>query len=624
MSNAEAQRGGMAGALLLLVALLPSTSTGYLACTPPSPSDIDICQPSGPIGAKAPGSSFTLRTSPTTSAFATNCSLSFQGQDSAYFKVTFKSLRLSPVNYFTMSQLGPSGVELLLAAAAGPSLPPAVTTYCNRTLTVGYFTRVEDPHDPVLCDGVVATVTVVAARGCGVKDSAAAAAGQLEKACSLAASCGACASVPGCVWCDDKPALTGSCMYTGLAMTPALNEGLQLPPPQGVCANTSVFVEPSACRDPAEAALWAAKDRALKEAAALGGLAASCGPAALAAARELGAVVAAAAPAEFRVVRLNGAVVIGLYHVASILFLLVIRVKRTIALQQGKPVAQSVEYVCVLLCVVKLLEFYCLVLAQSLIVGDLPVAYLDGTDALLNALAAYAGDAQYAVLAFLAFMCSLAPKGSKHGPCLVVMLAAPACAMGLAVGVIQHFYRVSPLLGASPSLAAGLPQLAMQVCTVPTSALAPSGAFVKFDMPVFAPTMYVVNAFLFLLTIVMMLTAHCMGIAAEDLESTTPIHFRPPLVRSVGATMGMLSHTVEVAAVLVARCSATVTTATNIFDAVYTYPSFFQLIGVFVVLAGSVWQVRLDSRITPGAVKEGLKIRNEEQPAETGGVNVKI
>lgn len=577
--------------LLLHLAAAPPPVGGYLACAPPGTSDLDLCALNGQVvgGGATAGQVFTFRTSPTTAAFPTNCSLRFQGQDNFYFLVRFTSLRVAPVNYLALSQFGSTGADTLLAAAAGPSLPPEVSTYCNRTLTVSYFTRALDPHDPVLCDGAVGTVTAVLAKGCGVMGSAAAAAGQGAKACSAAASCGACATVPGCAWCDSVPPLTGSCMYTGVAFSANLSIAKALPLPQGVCANTSVFVEPGVCPDPAERVAWAEKERALQEAAVLGGLASKCGPLALAQARELAALVAAAPPAEFRVVRLNGAVIIGLYHVASILFLLVIRLKRTLALQQGKPVPQAIEFVCVALCLVKLLEFYCLVLAQSLRVGDLPVNVLDNSGPLLDALAAYAGDAQYVVLALLGFACSLSPKGSKHGPCLVALLLAPAVVMGAIVGAVQHMYRVSPLLGGAPSLANGLPQMAMQVCSVATSGPSPSGAQVPFDMPVFAPTLYVVNGFLFLLTITMMLTAHCMGIAAEDLESTTPIHFKPPLVRSAGALLGMASHTVEVAAVLAARCSAAVTTSTHLFDAVYTYPTFVQLLGVFSVFAGCVW-----------------------------------
>jgi hypothetical protein len=395
--------------------------------------------------------------------------------------------------------------------------------------------------------------------------------------------------------------------------------------PQRVCANTSAYASPGSCPDPLEKAAWEAKYRAQMESVVLGGLAPFCGPLALAAAGALAATATAGPPTDTQVMRLNGLVIIGLYHVASILFLLVIRVKRTIALQQGKVVPQSMELACVLLCVVKLLEFYCLVFAQSLLVGDLPVGHLNNSGALLNQIAMYAGDAQYVVLALLAYLCSLSPKGSKHGPCLVVMLALPACLMGLAVGVVQHFYRISPLLGAAPSLAAGLPQLAVEVCQVRTTGPAASGAQVPFAMPVYAPTLYVVNGFLFLLTITMVLTAHCMGIAAEDMESTTPIHFRPPLVRSMGSIMCMASHTLEVVLVLGARCTSAMTTATNLFDAVYTYPTFFQLLGVFTLLAGSVWQVRLDTKVQPGTQKEGMKIRTEgEEAAATEKVNLKL
>lgn len=585
-------RWSPARVLLFLLSVQPSG--GYLACSaPPDPSSyLDICALNGQtVPIAATGTVFSLRTSRTWSSYDTpaNCTLNFQGQDNAFFMVTFSSLKLSPVNYLTLSQRSSAGTDLLLAAASGPTAPPAVSTYCNRTLTVGYFTRVLDPHDLVTCDGGVATVAVVAAPGCGVKDSVAAALGQDAKACSRATSCGACASVPSCAWCDDVPPLTGSCMYAGVSVSAALVPGPPPPLPQRVCANASVVVDPRACKDPAEAAAWAKKARSTREAEVLGGLAPMCGPSALEAARQLAALVAEAPPAEFRQVRLTGGAVIGLYHLASIFFLLVIRAKRTISLQQNKPVSQGVEFVCVLLCLVKLLEFYCLVLSQSLLVGDLPVAYLDNSGALLNQLAAYAGDVQYVVLAFLAYMCSQTPKGSKQGPCMVLLLALPACAMGLLVGVVQHFYRVSPLLGAAPSLASGLPQLTIGVCTVATTRVAQSGAEVRFDMPVFAPTLYVVNAFLFLLTTTMMLTAHCMGIAADDLESTTPIHFRPPLLRSMGALMGMASHTVEVAALIAARCASAMVTATNVFDAVYTYPTFFQLIGVYTLLAGCVW-----------------------------------
>lgn len=596
---------------LFLLTLLSAPAYSTPCPKPPpvncSSQDIDLCACTGAVLPPPPnGGYYTFRTS---ASLLPNCTVYVQGANNSILDVSFSAFRLAPSNSLAVLQPVATPADLL-TFASGTTLPPRVDAYCGYDVQIMYRPVALDPHDPLLCDGVVGTLSTQPCAG-------AAAAGFAARACTLARSCTECASAPGCLWCDTGQ---GLCMYSGQALG-AGGLPFTTPVPQAVCANASAFIGVGSCPDPAEAAAAEEARRARQEAAVLGGLSPACAPSAVAAAAALAATLAAAPLAPIALTRLWCAVIIGLYHVVSVLLLLVIRVRRTLAVQQGKAAEYALEGMVVAVCVVKLLEYYCIVLAQSLRVGDLPVTTLNGSDALLNQLATFAGDAQYPLLALVAYFCAQSPKGSKHAPCLAALLAAPAVFMGCVVGALMHFYRVTPLLAGGPAAAAaaGLPALPMQVCSVSTTQPGQSGAPEPFSMPVYAPALYVVAAAFYLLSMTSLLTAQCMGVAADDMESTMPLHLRPPLLRALGSIIAMGSQGAEVLAVIALRCAGAVTSPSALFVAVYGVPAAVQLAGLAVVLGACVWQVRLDSRVTPGTIKEGLRLRGAEKGGDEAG-----
>lgn len=322
------------------------------------------------------------------------------------------------------------------------------------------------------------------------------------------------------------------------------------------------------------------------------------------------------------------------YGVLGVLGGVLIAAKRALRKRTGVAVAYGLECALCALAALKFTEYCALSLVISARLGDVPsltgsLGAGDGYStsatstsplSILYTIADYAGCAQYALLACLAYAATITLAGSKHGPCSVALILVPALVVGGVVGVILHWVRISPLLpppadtipgGASGSSLAGL---LTQVCSVPvqvpsattgtvvplgatgaagagmgsstsmsgggggaspsstpspapspspgssstsTSAAAAAMTTITTLLPVALPTLYLLAAVLWAMQVMVLLTAMLLGVASLDTVSTRPLRWNPPLVKALGAFCALLCFPVEVLAVLGLRCVGT-------------------------------------------------------------------
>jgi hypothetical protein len=515
-----------------------------------------------------------------TSASRASCNATLSTQGAAAIAISFVSFKVSLLNYVRVTTL--SGA-VLLAAATGTSLPPSLLS--TGTVFVEYDVSVPDPHDAVVGDGVVMAVTSVALTASSANLGA----------CSQAALCSACASAPGCVWCAGPPPAsanathTGACLYSGFsAAFDAAGELTALPNAiaPAVCANASAVypTRGGACPDVVVP-----------------------GPGAVSA-----AFAAAAAPEWYWLYGIAAA-----FFLHLVLFATLYLLKRSLSKRTGKRTATSVELAVLLLLLVKLTEFGALyfALAHALAsVAATGAVDLIAADGLWRAATAWAPvltlatSVQYAANALVGYSCVAFAPRSKHGFCGAVLLAAPAIAVGAAVGVLNHYLRGSLPLGSFFAPSPLVWPLSAEVCHVNSRVTLPSGADAVAVVPMRLPVLYLVGAAAILVAAIAVLTAVLMGVAAAELETTLPLKPRPPLLRGLGATLTMLSQPLGAAAITVALCTRGADASPSALLPIYFAPALVQIAGLAVVLVAQAWQLKIDARVAPVLVKEGIRL----------------
>jgi hypothetical protein len=166
--------------------------------------------------------------------------------------------------------------------------------------------------------------------------------------------------------------------------------------------------------------------------------------------------------------------VLALFLVLALLMLVLVGLKRNTHMRTGRAVKWALEVLLALLCLCKALEYAALAAVVSLRLGDVPAF---ASEALVAQLAAYAGDAQYALIVLAAFLNTPTVPNSKHGLCAFACVLAPALLVALITGALVHFSRVSPLLAPAPG--SPFPALIAEVCLVALPAQGDKLAFFR-------------------------------------------------------------------------------------------------------------------------------------------------
>jgi hypothetical protein len=311
--------------------------------------------------------------------------------------------------------------------------------------------------------------------------------------------------------------------------------------------------------------------------------------------------------------------VLVLFLVFLALCAVVVQWKRAAALRTGNAVKWFLEVTVMWLCLCKALEFVSLALALSFGVGDLPSAMTTpDTLKLLLALATYAADAQYIFIVLVAYNTTPTVPNSKHSLCACGCVLLPSLVVAIITAVLTHYSRESLVL---PALTAGSPlgpPLSVQVCYVALPASSITGAPAVAAQPVHMSLALIGSAFLFFASALSTQTFSLLSIASEDLITTLPLHFRPPLVKAMGSILCLLSLPMEVVALWTVRCLGLGQSAQNLLASAHLVPAVFLLLGVAVVFAGVVWQVRIDASALPMTVKEGLRLNVPREAEEDG------
>ena len=600
---------------------------------------------------------------------ATSCTLFLLPQGpGASVQLRFKGFRLNSQNFFSVQEyfgagaFDPAQAPYLLAAASGSALPPAVQSGPGNGLVLSYYAPEVDRHDPQVCDGVVALARTVPS-------------GPALGACALAATCGACASVPGCAWCDTS-GTNGLCAYTGVGVAPPLGGAagaptfFNLPPPPAtawvaygtgaLCNASQAFSEWTACPEASDRLATAALAARRATDAVLSGLITSYAASATDLSYAFGAAVglplanwsqALSAPSQatyaagtalaFKLVnlymgnpyavstqallkaeladvvtaRLAFLAVLVLFLVLAALLFIVVLVKRAAYLRTGNQVKYILELAVILLCLCKALEYMSYTLLLSLGLDDL-LSLSPSNIQLLFSLGTYSADAQYVLLVLVAFMTTPTIPNSKHSLCALGCVLLPSVLVAVITAALAHYSRNSLVLPAPLSNPLG-PALSMEVCYVALPATSSTGAPATLSQPVHMSLLQVFSALLFFVSAVSTQTFSLLSIASEDLITTSPLHFRPPLVKALGSILMLLSLPVEVAGQWAVRCLGMAASAQNTLATAHLAPSAVMLFGVAVAFLGIAWQLRIDAMGRPVDVNDGLKL-NVPRDAEGG------
>ena len=102
------------------------------------------------------------------------------------------------------------------------------------------------------------------------------------------------------------------------------------------------------------------------------------------------------------------------------------------------------------------------------------------------------------------------------------------------------------------------------------------------------------------------------------------------LLQALGSILCLLSLPVEVAGLWVVRCLGLGVTAVHTLATAHLAPAALLLAGVCAILAAVVWQMRLDAKVVPTTVKEGLRLQvprekeEAEADAEVGAAKAEV
>lgn len=611
---------------------------------------------------------------------ATSCTLVLPPQvEGLSMQVAFKSFRLNSRNFFSVQEFfrfgtfDPQRAPYLLAAASGTAPPPSVRGGPGSGLVLTYYAPTPDDHDPALCDGVTLEVSYVPSA-------------PSLAACSLATTCGACASIPGCAWCDTS-GLYGACLYTGTAPAPAVqaasSSGTSTPgisftlspspalasvlagEPGGVLCNASLaYTAWAQCPGASELALTATLVSQAANDAQLAGLrtrfAADAPPsvsAGVTAALTLPPIYTAALSLPVMasplasvgipvdpfgpgvVVDFSGPLMQALgtpaYSVAMatlqkanladvvlarfaflalccaflvlfVVFNVMVQAKRAVFQRTGKQVKWVLEVYLIVLCLCKAVEFLALTLLTTMALGDLAAQATPGNIAILYSTAAYAADLQYVLITVVAYNTSPIVPNSKHSFCALMCVLMPGLLASIIVAVLMHYSRVSAVL--PPQAPSPFPALEVDLCLVALPTATISGATMAQPQVTHLSLVQVFAAVLYLASTLSSQTFALVGIASEDLVTTSPLKLRPPLLKTLGSLLSLLSLPVEVSALWTVRCLGMASTVQNMVAAAHVAPSAVLLFGVFTALLALSWQMYIDSRAVAGSIKEGLRL----------------